>query len=95
LNASCAIEQKGDETIAAVTVKNPTNQLAFFINLGITKGADGFEVAPCYWEDNDLALLPGESRILKAVFATADLEGAKPMLRVGGWNIDGGRAPMQ
>ncbi len=95
LNASCAIEQKGDETIATATVENPTNHLAFFINLGITKGADGFEVAPCYWEDNDLSLLRGESRIIKAVFATADLEGAKPMLRVGGWNIEGGRTPMQ
>jgi exo-1,4-beta-D-glucosaminidase len=91
VNASYAIERDGDETIATVTAENPTDHLAFFINLGILKGADGIEVAPCYWEDNDFSLLPGESRVAKVVFATADLEGAKPVLRVGGWNVDGGR----
>ena len=78
---------QGDETLAAVTVANPTDQLAFFINLGIMKGEGGLEVAPAYWEDNDFSLLPGEQRTVEAVFSSGDLEGAPPVLRVDGWNV--------
>jgi exo-1,4-beta-D-glucosaminidase len=75
------------ETVATVTVKNPTDQLAFFINLGVMKGENGLEVAPCYWGENDFSLLPGQTRTVKAIFATEDLEGATPVLRVDGWNV--------
>ena len=87
VTATMKTGRQGDETVATVTVENPTDQLAFFVNLGVMKGTDGFEVAPCYWEDNDFSLLPGQTRTVKAVFATEDLEGSTPVLRVDGWNV--------
>jgi len=87
VTATMEIGRQGDETVATVTVEIPTDRLAFFVNLGVTKGTDGFEVAPCYWEDNDFSLLPGQTRTVKAVFATEDLEGSTPALRVDGWNV--------
>jgi exo-1,4-beta-D-glucosaminidase len=87
VTAAMNTSQHGDETVAEVTVENPTDRLAFFINLGIMKGEDGFEVAPCYWEENDFSLLPGEKRTISATFSSEDLEGAKPILRVDGWNV--------
>ncbi|MCC6488820.1 MAG: hypothetical protein IT364_15080 [Candidatus Hydrogenedentes bacterium] len=88
VTASMETRTEGDETHAAVTIENPTDQLAFFVNLGVMKGTDGLEVAPCYWDDNDLSLLPGQKRHIKAVFATRDLEGTTPKLRVNGWNVE-------
>jgi len=86
LDASMKTDRRGQQTVATVIVENPTDRLAFFINLGVMKGEDGYEVAPCYWDDNDFSLLPGEKRVVNAVFATEDLESAKPVLRVDGWN---------
>ncbi len=84
------IEKAGDENIAHVTVKNPTENLAFFIMLAVTKGKGGMEVAPTFWQDNQFSLLPGEEKNIKAIFYKDDLEGAEPVIRVGGWNIEQG-----
>jgi len=87
LNADCSIEDKGREKIAWVRVHNPTRSLAFFIHLAILKGEKGQEVTPTFWEENYFSLLPAETRLVRARFAVEDLDGAKPVLAVGGWNI--------
>ena len=45
------------------------------------------EAGPTYWDDNYISLLPGETRILKAVVPKAELEGQDPTVRVLGWNV--------
>ena len=87
IDSSMTLSTRGADQVATVTLENPSKQLAFFINLGIMKGKDGYEVAPCYWEENDFSLLPGESREVEALFSAVDLEGKKPTLRVDGWNL--------
>ncbi len=87
LNATCAIRPQGEESLAEVTVANRTDQLAFSIHLAIKKGQDGEEVAPTYWKDNYFCLLPNESKTVTAVFKTADLTGATPVVAIDGWNI--------
>ena len=81
------IEVRGDESVVHVHVANPTDQLAFFIQLTVTKGSQGDEVLPIFWEDNYFSLLPGESRDVKATLATEDLGNTTPVVEVGGWNI--------
>ncbi len=78
-------ERQGAETVGHVTVENAGQTLAFLVQLAVTQGEQGGEVAPCYWSDNYFALLPGERRSLTARFATADLAGAGPVVRLGGW----------
>jgi exo-1,4-beta-D-glucosaminidase len=82
---SARFQQDGRETVAHVTVENAGNTLAFLVHLVVRKGPQGDEVAPCYWSDNYLALLPGERRTLTVRFATEDLAGAAPAVRVGVW----------
>jgi exo-1,4-beta-D-glucosaminidase len=77
----------GNERAVRVTVTNPNNDLAFFIQLAVTKGKGGMEVAPSYWSENDFSLLPGESRQVEVSFDAWDLEDKDPVVRVGGWNI--------
>jgi hypothetical protein len=89
VNASMETETRGKETVARVKVENPSDRLAFFVHLAVTKGPYGEEVVPVWWEDNYVSLAPGEVRCLSARFATEDLGGIVPALEVGGWNVEG------
>jgi len=80
-------ETHGDEEWVSATLKNPSPNLAFLLQLAVTKGPGGREAGPCYWEENYFSLLPGESRTVKAIVPKAELEGQEPALRVLGWNV--------
>lgn len=86
LEVECGKGPERPETWVRAKVKNTGDGLAFFVNLAVVKGEGGMEVAPSFWEDNYIALLPGEERDLKAVFYRRDLEGKDPMVRIRGWN---------
>lgn len=88
LESSFTVRTAGPERIAEVQVKNPTERIAFFAHLVLTKGPRGEEILPVLWDDNYLSLAPGESRKVCARFAAADQGAAAPALEVGGWNID-------
>ena len=69
-----------------VTVKNPGETLAFLVRLKLTDGEGGKDVRPVFWEDNYFELAPGESRLIRVSYRTADLKGA-PTVAVDGWNV--------
>ncbi len=85
LKVTSDFRQEGPETVGAVTVENPGDRLAFLVHLSVASGENGDEIAPCYWEDNYFSLLPGERRRLTVRFATAELRGARPNVRVATW----------
>jgi exo-1,4-beta-D-glucosaminidase len=87
LETSSAHESHGDEEWVSATIRNPSPNLAFLLQLAVTKGPGGREAAPCYWEDNYFSLLPGESRTVKAVVPRVELAGQEPTLRLLGWNV--------
>ena len=66
--------------------ERPTGKVpAFFVDAHVV-GAAGAPVLPVRWTDNQVSLWPGESTTLTATYRTADLKGAKPSVRVAGWN---------
>ena len=85
---SFSMIENGAEGIIRVKLENPTDKLAFFIRVILTKGEDGEEVLPVYWSDNYFNILPGETKEAEAVFALKDLDGAAPFVRTEGWNMD-------
>jgi exo-1,4-beta-D-glucosaminidase len=78
--------QHGDTTFAKVTVKNPTNHLAFMIHLDLRKKNSGDSVVPIFWDDNYFSLLPGEKRTITGYCHTSDLDGQQPEVTIDGWN---------
>lgn len=76
------VEEKDDEFIIRVVVKNPTDKLSFFNRLMITKGENGDEVWPTFWSDNYFTLFPGEAKTITAKVAKSDLNGETPVLVV-------------
>jgi hypothetical protein len=88
LNAQCRLENHGGEMVGRCKVINPTERLAFFVQLALTRGSGGPEILPVLWEDNYFSLMPGESREISARFASADAGSVKPVLELGGWNVE-------
>jgi exo-1,4-beta-D-glucosaminidase len=87
LDASAAFQQAADETVAQVKLKNPSEHLAFFVRLAVINDKDGSEIGPTFWQTNCVSLLPGEERTVAGRFYTQHLDGAKPQVRIEGWNV--------
>jgi exo-1,4-beta-D-glucosaminidase len=85
LRLTSRFQSEGEETLGRVSVENPGPGLAFLVQLAVTRGQEGDEVTPCYWEDNYFSLLPGENRALEVRFPTAELAGAAPAVRAAAW----------
>jgi exo-1,4-beta-D-glucosaminidase len=69
-----------------VILKNPSKQIAFFIELRVIGDKSGRSIVPILWDDNYVSLLPGETRQLTARFAPEDLRGEKPIFQYSFWN---------
>jgi len=79
------VSASGDGAEVTVQLSNPTDALAFFVELRVVDAA-GSSILPVLWDDNYVSILPGESRVLKARFpAEDDVSGAT--LAVQGWNV--------
>jgi len=75
------------EETAGVTIENTSDAPAFLMRLAIRPSADAHEIAPAYWEDNYITLLPRASRTLKVRFAVPEgFDPAKAAVTVSGWN---------
>ena len=88
LSVSERTERKGEDSITHVTIKNPSRSLAFFVRLKLDKGERGEEILPVVWEDNYISLLPGETRQVTATYRASELATAKPVIEVGGCNVE-------
>jgi hypothetical protein len=80
LDINHEISYENDIVVMKVTIKNPSDKLAFFNRLMITKGEGGEEVLPTFWSDNFFSLLPGEVKTVTARFSKHDLDGKTPVL---------------
>ena len=87
LNAGVRFEQKGKSQFARVALHNPSRDLAFFVRLRVTRGQEGEEILPVLWQDNYIPLLPGEKREVSAEYGVDQLRGARPAVRIDGWNV--------
>jgi len=87
LAVSEKIQSIGAERAIHVTLRNPSQALAFMVHLRLTQGQGGDDVIPIFWDDNYVSLLPGESRELTGRYDAASLGGKAPALEVDGWNV--------
>jgi exo-1,4-beta-D-glucosaminidase len=87
LKGSSTTRGRGNENVTQVSLENPTNKLAFFVRLRVTKGHPGEDVVPILWEDNYFELMPGERREVQAIYRRKDLQGHSPAVEADGWNV--------
>lgn len=86
LEISATSETRGKEYHITVKLTNNSNTLSFFNRLVVTKGEEGEEVLPTFWDSNFIILFPGEEKTVNASFSREDLHGEIPVLSVEGNN---------
>src|SRR6266508_4016409 len=74
----------GQETVTITLNNTSGTNIAFFTRAEVTAGNNGLEVLPVTYTDNYISLFPGESMTITAKYATTDLNGQSPFLRVRG-----------
>ncbi len=87
LDAQASIHEGTATDMITLRVKNTSKALAFMVHARLTKGRDGDDVVPIFWEDNYFSLLPGEEKSLVASFLKPDLQGQQPFLYLDGYNV--------
>ena len=89
VKVSCTLKlaDAGEDSSARIFVDNSSAALVFLLRLRLLKGNDGPEILPIFWDDNYIALLPGEKREIIGRVRKRDLGGAAPTLAVDGFNV--------
>jgi archaellum component FlaF (FlaF/FlaG flagellin family) len=82
----------GGETVATVTLTNPTQTPAIETKLTVLN-ADGSQVLPAYFTDNYVSLLPGESRTVEIRYPTE--KASNPSVTLRGWNVAASRTALR
>lgn len=77
----------GTDGILTVTLANPTDSIAFFIELSALDSKTDECIVPVFWDDNYISILPGETRVVSAHFSLDKMKGEKPLLKYKGWNV--------
>jgi exo-1,4-beta-D-glucosaminidase len=85
---SHVVHRTSGETLATVTLRNPSKSLAFMVHVRVRKGPTGDDVLPIFWDDNYVSLLPDEERVLTATFSDRDAGTSPPTVEVEGWNVE-------
>lgn len=87
ISQKASFKTEGEKTIVTVELQNPSKSLAFFIEVLVHNDKTNESVLPVFLEDNYISLLPGEKRTITGSFYTDDLNGAKPIVKVSGYNL--------
>ena len=66
-----------------VLVRNDGGTIAFFLHLQAVSAESDEDVAPVFWEDNYVSLLPGQTRVLRV----HGLGRGKVKFNIEGWNV--------
>ena len=94
LDISATAEQAREGPLVRVRLHNPSDHLAFQIQLGIRRKNEDAEILPVLWQDNYIQLMPGESREIAAQFLSADALHGDTELTVASWNIEPATIPL-
>jgi exo-1,4-beta-D-glucosaminidase len=89
LETSHAFEAADDGFDLRVTLSNPTDRIAFFVELEVLGAESGRIAAPALWSDNYVSLMPGETRSIRAHIPAHALAGERPVFRYSGINVVG------
>jgi Glycosyl hydrolase 2 galactose-binding domain-like/Exo-beta-D-glucosaminidase Ig-fold domain/Glycosyl hydrolases family 2/NedA-like, galactose-binding domain len=87
LEASTGIQQKDGRWILATNLRNPSSHPALMVRVKAVREKTGDRILPAIYNDNYLALMPGEMEGIRVELAEADTRGERPQIVVEGFNI--------
>jgi exo-1,4-beta-D-glucosaminidase len=82
-------EETADGQAIHVSLANPSDKLAFFIELKVVGSESGRMAAPILWSDNYVSLAPGETRQIHGEIPAHALVDEAPVFHYEGINVNG------
>ncbi len=82
-------DNSGGQTVHVI-LENPSDKLAFFVELSVVDAHSGQLLAPILWSENYVSLLPGERREVSARIPAHALGDQTPVLQYQGINVAAG-----
>jgi hypothetical protein len=81
------IAHRGKTWEISVDLKNESAVPALMVNAKIVGQKSGDPILPAFFDDNYIALMPGERRTIHVEFDNVDTRGEKPRVTVAGFNV--------
>jgi exo-1,4-beta-D-glucosaminidase len=89
LDVQHRFEETPDGHTVHVTLTNPSDKLAFFIELEVVGAESGRLAVPILWSDNYVSLVPGETRQIQGAMPAHALAEEAPRFHYAGVNVSG------
>ena len=88
LAVSASVTRAGATWTATVQLHNNSKTPALMVRAKIVGTKSNEPILPVFFDDNYVALMPGESRTIRGEFENADTRGEQPLVVVSGFNAD-------
>src|SRR6185437_9785524 len=87
LSIKSHIARRGQAWQISVDLKNESAVPALMVNAKVVREKSGDPILPAFYDDNYIALMPGEHRTIHIELDNADTRGERPRVTVGGFNL--------
>ena len=87
LSAITNVTRQGKTWVLTTTLTNSSNEPALMVRVKAVREKSGDRILPALYSDNYVALMPGESRIIRTELEDADTRGERPGIVVDGFNV--------
>ena len=90
-DANTHIHRDGAEWRIKTELHNVSKTPALMVRVKAVRSKSGDLIVPALYDDNYVALMPGEKQTISISLEDADTRGEKPSVRVSGYNFAKGR----
>ena len=88
LRSATVAERQGDRWFLSTELENPSKTPALLVRLKAGREQGGNRILPALHDDNFIALMPGEKRLLRTELEQADTWGERPRIVVEGFSLE-------
>jgi hypothetical protein len=86
LEATTKVERQGAKWLLTTELRNASKQPALMVHLKVVREKSGDRILPALYDDNYVALMPGERKTIHTELQHADTRGERPRMVVEGFN---------
>jgi hypothetical protein len=88
VTATTKVEEKGAQWFLTTELANPSKTPALMVRVKAVREKSGDRILPALYDDNYVALMPGEKRTIRTELENADTRGERPRIVVDGFNVE-------
>jgi hypothetical protein len=93
VEAKTEVTRRGAEWFATTELHNLSSAPALMVNVKAVREKSGDPIEPALYDDNYIALMPGERKTLHVSMEDADTRGERPRIVVDGFSPSSYRRP--